>query len=117
MRWIKVAAVVVGALIAFVVLESVWHLLVTAAVIAGIVLAIGAVVALAVKARRQYRLAQERRARIKAQRRAERERRQLGAEPVAATPVRTPRQEAAVPRHDVNVEDELARLKREMGAG
>jgi choline-glycine betaine transporter len=117
MRWIKVAAIVVAALIAFIVLESAFHLL----QIAAIVLAIGVVIALAVKAHSQYRIARERRAQVKAERRQVREQRKSGTRPATPEPLTAapavPRQYGtAAPGHGADVDDELARLKREMGA-
>jgi hypothetical protein len=121
--WVKVGLIAVGALIAFIVVESVLGLLHWAF----IALVIAVVIALAVKARSQYRIAKERRAQVrqeKAQRKAQvRERRtgQVTADPTwvppdTVPPDTVPRQRDTVPppRHDV--EDELARLKREMGA-
>ena len=61
MRWAKVLMIAVGALIAFIVLESVFSLLRGA----GIALGFGAIIAVAVKAHSQYRLARERRAQVR----------------------------------------------------
>jgi hypothetical protein len=123
MRWVKVGLIAVGALIAFIVVESVFRLL----YLAFIALAIGAVIAVAVKAHSQYRIAMEHRAQLrqeKAERKSQVRERRTGH--VTGTPTWTaqdtvprqqdtiPRQQGTVPpRHDV--EDELARLKREMG--
>lgn len=119
--WIKVGLIAVGALIAFVIIESVLGLLRWAF----IALVIAVLIALALKARSQYRIARQRRAQMrqeKAQEKALRKERRTGE--VAAAPAWRSedipvRQPDAVPRptaphHDV--EDELARLKREMGA-
>jgi MFS family permease len=126
--WIKVGLIAVGALIAFVIVESVLGLLRWAF----IALVIAVVIALALKARSQYRIAMQRRAQVrqeKAQEKAQkamRKERRTGE--VTAAPAWTPgempaempaqaapRPPAAAPRHH-DVEDELARLKREMGA-
>jgi hypothetical protein len=120
--WIKVGLIAVGALIAFVIVQSVLGLL----RYAFIALVIAVAIALALKARSQYRIAKERRAQVrqekaqeKAQRKGQvRERRSTGE--VTAAPdwmpeETAPPQPAAVPRHH-DVDDELARLKREMGA-
>jgi MFS family permease len=119
--WIKVGLIAVGALIAFVIVESVLGLLRWAF----IALVIAVVIALALKARSQYRLAMARRAQVrqekaqeKAQRKGQiRERRstEVAAAPEWVPEQTVPPQPAAVPRHH-DVEDELARLKREMGA-
>ena len=61
MRWAKVIMIALGALIAFIIIESVFHLL----QLALIALVIGAIIALAVKARSQYKLAQERRTQVR----------------------------------------------------
>jgi hypothetical protein len=123
MNWVKVGLIAVGALIAFVVVESLFHLLEWAFII----LAIGVVIAVAVKARHEYKLAMQRRAQVKAEK-AERKaqvRERRGAEVTPAptwipedTPSPRPAAQAtAQPRPAAhNVEDELARLKREMGA-
>ncbi len=113
MRWAKVLMIAVGALIAFIVLESVFSLLRWAV----IALVIGAIIAVAVKAHSQYRLAREHRAQVreeKAERKARvTDRNQRPAAEVVAAPEWTPPAVAA-PKHDV--EADLARLKREMGA-
>jgi membrane protein implicated in regulation of membrane protease activity len=112
MRWAKVALIAIGALIAFIVVESVFHLL----KLAFIVLVIGAIIAVAVKARSQYRLAREHRAQVreeKAERKARVTERPAGQ--VVAAPEWPQVENVPSPRHD-NVEDDLARLKREMGA-
>ncbi len=121
MRWAKVALIAIGALIAFIVLESVFRLLQWAI----IALVIGAIIAIAVKARSQYRLARERRAQVREQK-AERKGRvtERPAGKVIATPewnavadVPAARRDEPVPAtRRADVEDDLARLKREMGA-
>jgi hypothetical protein len=122
-NWVKVGLIAVGALIAFFLVESVFHLLEWAFII----LAIGVVIAVAVKARHQYKLAMERRAQVRAEK-AERKaqvREHRSAE-VAPAPTWIPEDTAPArpAAHTTgsarpaghNVEDELARLKREMGA-
>lgn len=121
MNWVKAGLIAVGALIAFIVVESLFHLLQWAFII----LAIGVIIAVAVKARSQYRLAQERRAQVKREKAARKaEVREPRAGEVEPAPAWMPR-ETAPPRpaghtaghtagHDVD--EELARLKREMGA-
>ena len=121
MRWAKVALIAIAALIAFIVLESVFRLLQWAI----IALVIGAIIAIAVKARSQYRLARERRAQVREQK-AERKGRvnERPASKVIATPdwqaadnVPAARRDEPVPAtRRADVEDDLARLKREMGA-
>lgn len=110
MRWVKVGLIAVGALIAFILIQSVLHLL----YLAFIALVIGVVIAVAVKARSQYRIAREHRAQVR-QEKAERtsQVQEHRTRQVTGTPARMP-QGTVPPRHDV--EDELARLKREMGA-
>jgi hypothetical protein len=115
MRWVKVGLIAVGALIAFIVVESVFRLLYWAF----IALAIGVVIAVAVKARSQYRIARERRAQLR-QEKAERKfqvrehrTRDLTEAPAWAPQDTVPQQHTVPASHDV--EDELARLKREMG--
>lgn len=121
MRWAKVVLIAVGALIAFIVIESVFRLLQWAI----IALVIGVIIAIAVKAHSKYRIAQERRAEVREEKAARK--RQVQQKPTGQvlpaqswTVQDAAVQERAVPeaaptRRD-NVDDELARLKREMGA-
>ncbi len=113
MRWAKVVLIAIGALIAFIVLESVFRLLEWAV----IALVIGVIIAIAVKAHSQYRLAREHRAQVreeKTERKARvTDRNQRPAAEVVPAPEWTAPAVTA-PRHDV--EADLARLKREMGA-
>jgi predicted signal transduction protein with EAL and GGDEF domain len=91
MRWFKVAAVAVGTLIAFLVVSSVIGFLIEVAIAALIV----AVVVLAIKVAfyRQQVLRKR-----------------------PDSEVREPRYSNPLPRHNTrDVDDELARLKREMG--
>ena len=115
MRWAKVVMIALGALIAFVVIESVFRLLQWAI----IALVIGVIIAIAVKAHSQYKLAQERRAQVRQEKAARK--RQVRDEPsraVAPAPPRTvdaTQAPAATPARE-DVDAELARLKREMGS-
>jgi hypothetical protein len=108
MNWLKVGAVVIGGIVVFFVLDSVVHLLLgllTAIAFVAIVAGGGYVVYKIMGARRR----REVRATEKEERRVRRDpepaSRELVVPPAASQPV----------RHD-DVEDELARLKREMGA-
>ena len=114
MRWAKVLVIALGALIAFIVLESVFRLLQWAI----IALVIGGIIVIAVKAHSQYKLARDRRAQVREQK-AERKAAVRGpasqpARQVTAAPQRAP-EPAPLARRD-DVEADLARLKREMGA-
>ncbi len=110
--------IALGALIAFIVIESVFRLLEWAV----IALVIGLIIAIAVKAHSQYKLARERRAEVKEEKAARKARGpERPASKVTATPewiaVAAPgrrRAPSRSPRDDVDAE--LARLKREMGA-
>ncbi len=97
MRWAKVLMIAVGALIAFIVLESVFRLLQWAV----IALVIGVIIAVAVKAHSQYRLARERRAQVREEK-AERKSKVTGARARARGRGRTgvghPGRHAAPPR-------------------
>jgi len=112
MRWAKVVMIALGALIAFIVIESVFRLLEWAV----IALVIGLIIAVAVKAHSQYKLARDRRAQVK-QEKADRKR-EVRDEPVAPSREITPAPawsvESAQPAAHENVDAELARLKREM---
>jgi hypothetical protein len=107
MNWLKVGAIVVGGIVVFFVVDSLVHLflgLLTAIAFVAIVAGGGYVV---------YKLMGARRRREVRSRRRER-----GVQPEPDTPaVAIPPAPPATPRpahHDV--EDELARLKREMGS-
>ena len=119
MRWAKVVMIALGALIAFIVIESVFHLLEWAF----IALVIGVIIAIAVKAHSQYKLMQERRAQVRQDKAArKRQVRDEKPRPVAAAEVWTA--EPAVPSTRApapapapasrDVDAELERLKREM---
>jgi hypothetical protein len=119
MRWAKVIMIAVGALIAFILIESVFHLLEWAF----IALVIGVIIALAVKAHSQYKLMQERRAQVREEKAArKREVRDDRSREIAPAQVWTPEPEPerAVPSSPAfksssgDVDAELERLKREM---
>jgi hypothetical protein len=117
MRWAKVVMIALGALIAFIVIESVFHLLQWAF----IALVIGAIIAVAVKAHSQYKLMQERRAQVK-QDKAARKRQVRDEKPRQVAPAEVWTAERAVPpasspapvASSGDVDAELERLKREM---
>jgi type III secretory pathway component EscU len=104
--------IALGALIAFIVIESVFRLLEWAV----IALVIGLIIAVAVKAHSQYKLARERHAEVK-QDKADRKG-QPRVEPVSPSREITPAPmrpvESAAPAAHEDVDAELARLKREM---
>ena len=117
MRWAKVVMIALGALIAFIIIESVFRLLEWAV----IALVIGLIIAIAVKAHSQYKLARERRAEVKQDKAARkgqvrdepvRPSKEITQAPAWSLESTTPATPAA---HD-DVDAELARLKREMGA-
>jgi hypothetical protein len=112
MRWAKVVMIALGALIAFIVIESVFRLLEWAV----IALVIGLIIAVAVKAHSQYKLARERRAEVKQEKAArKRQVREEPAEPAKEiTPAPAWTVESAKPAAREDVDAELARLKREM---
>ena len=115
MRWAKVVMIALGALIAFIVIESVFRLLEWAV----IALVIGLIIAIAVKAHSQYKLAQQRRAEVRQEKAARK--RQVRDEPsrqVAPAPAWTAETTASPAREPAreDVDAELARLKREMGS-
>jgi hypothetical protein len=100
MRWMKVAAVVVGALIVFMVVGTVVHLLMDAVLLAVVVGAVAIAIKVAAGRRKVGRGQREYEVR----------------EPRQAPKVTAPAPTAyRAPAADVD--DELARLKREMGAG
>jgi hypothetical protein len=117
MRWAKVVMIALGALIAFIVIESVFHLLEWAF----IALVIGAIIALAVKAHSQYKLMQERRAQVR-QDKAARKRQVRDEQPRQVAPAEVWTAERAAPPASTpapvpssgDVDAELERLKREM---
>lgn len=115
MNWLKVGAVVIGGIIVFFVFDSVIHLflsLLTAIVFVAIVAggAYAAVKIAGARKRRQVRRSSDRHE--ERQVRRERESRETTVAVPPVTPAPSPTVTSA-PRHDVD--DDLARLKREMG--
>jgi hypothetical protein len=114
MRWAKVVMIALGALIAFIIIESVFRLLEWAV----IALVIGLIIAVAVKAHSQYKLAQERRAQVKQDKAARKGQPRVEAEPpgreIAPAPAWPVQSAAPAPAAHEDVDAELARLKREM---
>ena len=105
MNWLKVGAIVVGGIVVFFVLDSVVHLLLgllSAIAFVAIVAGGGYVVYKLMGARRRHQVRSRRRER---EVRPEPETRTVAVPPATATPR---------PAHH-DVEDELARMKREMG--
>ena len=115
MRWAKVVMIALGALIAFIVIESVFRLLEWAV----IALVIGLIIAIAVKAHSQYKLARERRAEVRQEKAARKhevrdERVQPGREITPAPAWTVESTQSTTPAAHEDVDAELARLKREM---
>lgn len=110
MNWLKVGAVVIGGIIVFFVLDSVVHLLL------GLLTAIAFVAIVAGGGYVAYKIAGARRHR-QVKSKPEREERRVRREPEPRTQelVVPPAASQPQPAHHENVEDELARLKREMG--
>ena len=115
MNWLKVGAIVIGGIVVFFVLDSVVHLLLgllTAIAFVAIVAGGGYVAykIMGARRRRQVRASEQPRER---RMRREPETRAVAVPPV--TPVTPVTPAAPRPAHHADVEDELARLKREMG--
>jgi hypothetical protein len=113
MNWLKVGAVVIGGIVVFFVVDSVIHLflgLLTAIVFVAIV-AGGAYAAVKINGARKRH--QVKRASQRYEDRQVRREREPRSSAVAVPPVAPQAPATQVPRHDV--EDDLARLKREMG--
>jgi len=113
MNWLKVAAVVIGGIIVFFVVDSVIHILLgllTAIAFVAIV-AGGAYAAVKISKARKRRQVR-RQSRDHEDRQVRRERtaptREITVPPVTSAP-------APAPHHTTDVEDDLARLRREMG--
>jgi uncharacterized iron-regulated membrane protein len=109
MNWLKVGAVVIGGIIVFFVVDSLVHLflglliaIVFVAIVAG-----GGYVAFKIAGARRRRRVRRRgeEPRVQRERDRDQERPTIAAPPATRQPL--------MPRHDV--EDELARMKREMG--
>ena len=110
MNWLKVGAVVIGGIVVFFVLNSVVHL------VLGLLTAIAFVAIVAGGAYVAYKIAGARRRReVRDRPQGQRPRRQVESTDIVVPPATpAPAAPAARPvQHDV--EDELARLKREMG--
>jgi flagellar biosynthesis component FlhA len=119
MRWMKALGIAAAILIIFIVIASLWHILYLIAI--GIVLA--ALVFVAFKVHEKYKLAQKRHEQTRArkqterlQREQEREQRRHGREAPRGVEAAPPQAQqippAATSHHDI--EEELARLKRDM---
>jgi hypothetical protein len=109
MNWLKVGAVVVGGIIVFFVLDSVVHLLL------GLLTAIAFVAIVAGGGYVVYKIMGARRRReVRARR--EPEERRVRSEPEPSTRELVVPPAASQPARHADVEDELARLKREMGS-
>ncbi|MGH3165716.1 MAG: hypothetical protein ACRDN0_07455 [Trebonia sp.] len=111
MNWLKVGAVVIGGIIVFFIFDSVIHVLLSlltaiafVAIVAG-----GAYVAVKIAGARKRRQVRQADRDDERQVRRERAPRETAIAPVTSAPPMP----APAPRHDV--EDDLARLKREMG--
>jgi len=116
MRWVKVLAIAVGVVIVFFVFSWLWHILYL--IIVGLIIA--AALFAAYKGWEQYKLARERHEERRQQRLQEREARQQQREQRRARPnIEAPRQQPTglppgTTTAGFDVDDELARLKREM---
>ena len=109
MNWLKVGAVVVGGIVVFFVLDSVVHLLL------GLLTAIAFVAIVAGGVYVAYKITGARKRRqVKSSEKREERRVRRDSEPRTREIVVPPVSQPQPARHD-NVEDELARLKREMG--
>jgi hypothetical protein len=115
MRWLKVLAIAVGVVIVFIVASSLLHIL----YLIGIGLLVAAAIFLAFKGYEQYKLAQRRHEERRQQRIQEREQRTQAREQRRPRPtIEAPRQQPAglppAASAPLDVEEELARLKREL---
>lgn len=110
MNWLKVGAVVVGGIIVFFVFDSVIHIFLSllAAIAFVAIVAGGAYAVVKIAGARKRRAVRRASHHQERQVRRERESRQI-----AVPPVTPPPRQAPAPHRDV--EDDLARLKREMG--
>jgi hypothetical protein len=115
MRWLKVLAIAVGVVIVFIVASSLLHIL----YLIGIGLLVAAAIFVAFKGYEQYKLAQRRHEERRQQRIQEREQRTQAREQRRPRPtIEAPRQQPAglppAASAPLDVEEELARLKREL---
>jgi membrane protein implicated in regulation of membrane protease activity len=109
MRWLKVLAIAIAVLIVFFVISALTHIL----YLIGVGLLIAAVLFAAVKGREQYKLARKRREERRQQRLQQREERRAGPS------IEAPRQQPTglpptTTSPGFDVDEELARLKREL---
>jgi type II secretory pathway pseudopilin PulG len=115
MRWVKVLAIAIGIVIVFFVISPLLHLLFTI----GIIILIAAALFAAFKGYEQYKLSRQRHEERRQQRLQEREQRQQQREQRRASPsIEAPRQQPTglppASSAGFDVDEELARLKREM---
>jgi hypothetical protein len=114
MRWFKVAAIGIGILIAFLIVGSVMHFVITAVTYLVIAALVAGGVAIAIKVARSGRQVSAKKAEREVRERDYTERSRplprSDVEPVSYSPPQPARPAAA------DVDDELARLKREMGS-
>jgi membrane protein implicated in regulation of membrane protease activity len=109
MRWLKVLAIAVAVVIVFFVISSLVHIL----YLIGVGLLIAAALFAAVKGWEQYKRARERREERRQQRLQQREQRRTGPSIEARRQQPTGLPPAATPS-GLDVDEELARLKREL---
>jgi biopolymer transport protein ExbB/TolQ len=115
MRWVKALAIAVAVLIVFIVVYSLLHVL----YLIGIGIVIAAAIFAAVKGWEQYKLARQRQEERRQQRIQEREQRMQEREQRRSRPtIEAPRQQPAglppAASAQLDVEEELARLKRQL---
>jgi len=111
MRWFKVAAIAAGILIAFLIVGSVVHFIITAVITVAIAAAVIGAIAVAIKVARSGRQVSGRKA-DREVREPEHEQYSRPLPRADVEPVATPQPPRPAAR---DVDDELARLKREMG--
>jgi hypothetical protein len=115
MRWLKVLAVAAAVVVVFVVISALVHI----AYLVGVGLLIAAALFAAFKVWEQTKRAQERREERRQQREERRARPSIDAPRHAGLPIEAPRQQLtglppSVTSSGFDVEEELARLKREL---
>lgn len=119
MRWVKVLAIAAGILIVFIVVSSLVHIL----YLIGVGVVIIAAILLAFKAWQQYKSAQQRHEERRLQRQERREERRPGRSIEARPPqypgtsgvTGTSGRQAVSGQPNIDIEEELARLRREKG--
>ena len=118
-RWFKLAAIGVGILIAFLIVGSVMHFIITAVTYLVIAALVAGGVAIAIKVARSGRQVSGKKAEREVRDRDYTERSRplprSDVEPVSYSPPQTSRPQPSRPAA-ADVDDELARLKREMGS-